>query len=350
MWACGRRGGSSMIITRLRGVLTWIVACTVALSVTRTSAQPVTLPTTPHGDVSRPWAQGTSEAEQAIARDLYAEGNAEFTESRFAQALAKYKEAIRHWDHPAIRFNMVVCLINLDQIVEARDNLERSLAYDALPLGNEAYAQGLIYRKLLTGQLAHIKAACLEPGAVVTLDGKYLFTGPATADQFLLPGEHQLTATKPGFRTAERTFSGIAGKQAAYDLRPSPEIKPTPPHWRHWKYVLGGGAVLSAAGALSYLSARNDLANYDHAIEKRCPDGCNAETVRGFTDLRAKKDGAGTKQVVAFSLFAVGGAAVVVGVLGLILDQPRVRPESSPVVPVIALGPEGATASLGWRF
>jgi hypothetical protein len=44
--------------------------------------------------------RGVPEAEQELARALHAEGNAEFAELRFAQALAKYREALRHWDHP----------------------------------------------------------------------------------------------------------------------------------------------------------------------------------------------------------------------------------------------------------
>jgi tetratricopeptide (TPR) repeat protein len=116
-----------------------------------------------HGQLSpaltRPWAAGVSDSEQAIARELYVAGNREFAELRFAQALAKYKEAIQHWDHPAIRYNMAVCLINLDQLVEARDNLERSLAYGAAPLEGDTYGHGLTSRKLLDAQLAHLKIA-----------------------------------------------------------------------------------------------------------------------------------------------------------------------------------------------
>ena len=136
------------------------VACVVAVWVTHASAQPATVPDMPSDDGVRPWAQGVSETEQEMARALYLEGNAEFIESRFARALAKYREAIQHWDHPAIRFNMAVCLINLDQPVEAREALERSLSYGSTPLGHDAYTQGTTYRKLLDWQLSHVTATC----------------------------------------------------------------------------------------------------------------------------------------------------------------------------------------------
>jgi hypothetical protein len=162
---------------------------------------------------------------------------------------------------------------------------------------------------------------CAEPGSVITLDGKYLFTGPATAQQSLLPGDHQLAATKPGFRTAVVTFTGIAGKQVAYDLHPSADVGPKP-RWPYWKHVLGGGTVLVGAGAVAYLWARADLVDYERTVNQRCP--CDAATVHQFAYVR---DRFRTKQVAEVSLFAIGGAAAAVGALGMIFDQPRARTE-----------------------
>lgn len=301
----------------------------------------------------RPWAQGVSEAEQAIARDIYTQGNAEFAEARFAQALAKYREAIRHWDHPAIRFNMAVCLINLGQPLEAREHLERSLAYEAAPLGNTSYAQGLTYRALLDGQLAHLEASCTEPGAVVTLDGKYLFTAPGRAQPHVLPGEHLLAAAKPGFRATQTSFTTIPGARVRYELRLVPELVIAQPRWRYWKYVLGAGVVGVGAGAIAYLAARSEFAGYDDAAARACqqpgqPVGCTAEQLHALPDLRARKDRAETEQTVAFTLFAVGGAAVLTGVIGMIVDQPRVRTEPRRVAVVPTAG--GMAISLSGSY
>jgi len=159
---------------------------------------------------TRPWADGVPEAEQALASELYVAGNQEFTESHYAQALAKYKEALRHWDHPAIRYNIAVCLINLDQLVEAREHLERSIMYGAAPFRGDAYREALTHRKLLDNQLARVKIVCNEVGAQVALDGKQLFTAPGAIDQYLLPGDHQVVATKPGYLTASKTLVLVA--------------------------------------------------------------------------------------------------------------------------------------------
>jgi hypothetical protein len=175
---------------------------------------------------ARPWADGVSEREQAVAIELYSAGNREFVENRHVQALAKYREAIRHWDHPAIRFNIAVSLISLDQLVEARDNLERSLAHGAAALGADAYAQALTQRTLLDGKLARLTLDCPEPNEEVMIDGKLVFKGPGTVEQFLLPGEHQVVATKPGSLPASRKIVLVAGASAAFEIRPLVDPRP----------------------------------------------------------------------------------------------------------------------------
>jgi hypothetical protein len=125
------------------------------------------------------------------------------------------------------------------------------------------------------------------------------------------------------------------------------------PRWRYWKYVLAGGVVLAGAGAVPYLSARNDLKDYDRGVAEHCARGCSPDDLRMYPELQTKQDHAATKQVVAFSMFSAGAAAVLTGVLGLILDQPRVRSDSTravPVVPIVAVTPGGATISIDWRY
>jgi hypothetical protein len=189
----------------------------LALSATRAQAQ--SLPSIPNDKESRPWATGVSAREQAVAREIHRAGNEDFIESRFAHALVKYKEAIRHWDHPAIRFNMAVVLVNLDRPIEARDHLERSLVYGPLALGADSHREALTYRKLLDAQLVRLTIACEEPGATVTLDGKFVLSGPGSTEEVVLPGEHQVVTTKAGFGTASETFFLVAGK--SYEIKPT---------------------------------------------------------------------------------------------------------------------------------
>src|SRR6185312_506210 len=81
----------------------------------------------------QPWAVGVSDAQKAQAQKILEEGNQLFLKKDYAQALDKYKAAVAVWDHPAIRFNIVRCLIQLDRPVDASDNLALALKYGAAP-------------------------------------------------------------------------------------------------------------------------------------------------------------------------------------------------------------------------
>lgn len=182
----------------------------------------------PRSTEPRPWVGAVSAAEQAAAVELHTAGNREFVQTHYEAALVSYKQAIQHWDHPSIRFNMAVCQIHLGDLVEARANLERALAYGAPALGATAHAQALTYRRELDDKLVSVTIDCPEPGEEVMLDGELVFTGPGVVNRFALPGEHTLVATKPGFLPASRKIVLVAGKPAAYEIRPFADPRPVP--------------------------------------------------------------------------------------------------------------------------
>src|SRR5439155_9990662 len=132
--------------------------------------------------------------------------------------------AVKHWDHPAIRFNMAVALVNLDQPLEAYEDLEAAMKFGAAPLGNDAYAQGLTYKKLLDGQLTHLRVTCALDGAEVTLDGQPLLHGRGEATRLLLPGSHQVVAAKPGFLTETSALVLVPGKEVVHAVALSPIV------------------------------------------------------------------------------------------------------------------------------
>ncbi len=105
-----------------------------------------------------------------------------------------------------------------------------------------------------------------------------------------------------------------------------------------------------ALGVGGYVIAKNSFAAYDDGIASRCPDGCDAATVATFSDLRHTRKVAGIEQVVAFSVFSAGGAAVIAGVLGLVANQPHVQLDSPRALPVVTPTRGGATISMNWGF
>ncbi|HEY0252144.1 MAG TPA: hypothetical protein VGC41_11495 [Kofleriaceae bacterium] len=87
------------------------------------------IPAIAHAD--DPWAVGVTAEQKTAAQKLLEEGNALFLKKDYAPALEKYREATTKWDHPAIRFNMVRCEIQLNENVEASDDLALALKYGA---------------------------------------------------------------------------------------------------------------------------------------------------------------------------------------------------------------------------
>ena len=120
-----------------------------------------------------------TDAQKASAKVLLDAGNSLFVQHDYVAALDKYRQAIAAWDHPAIRFNIVRCLIQLDRTLEASDNLQVALAYGAAPLEDSVYSEALAYGKLLANQIGHVEVHCTQPGVDVSLDGQHVVGCPA---------------------------------------------------------------------------------------------------------------------------------------------------------------------------
>jgi hypothetical protein len=286
-------------------------------------------PEQPANTNPRPWAENVPAAQQEEALRLFGEGNKLFEDSQHVAALAKYREALKVWDHPAIRYNAAVVLIHLDQPLAAYENLEPALRYGDAPLGIEIHQQALTYRKLLVGQLANLKVTCAEQLAEVSLDGRSLFVAPGEAARWLLPGTHQLVARKGGFQTETRSLTLLPGKQSQQTLtlqeirRPPTKTVRRWPVWRPWT-VLGAGALLALAGVPIILDARSNIDAYDRQVAISCTLGCSPGDLPQ-TALDARDRGR-AENVVAVSLFVVGGALAAGGIALLIANQPRVVP------------------------
>src|SRR5262249_53600786 len=141
--------------------------------------------------VDTPWSVGVSPEQQTEALRLLDAGNALFGQHLYAQALASYRQAVATWDHPRIRFNMAVALIELDQPLAAYKEIEGSLRFGAAPFEAGFHEQALTYRKLLLGQLAQLRVICREPDAQVVLDGESWFAGPRGLTRVLTAGRDQ---------------------------------------------------------------------------------------------------------------------------------------------------------------
>jgi hypothetical protein len=262
---------------RVREVIVLIVvASRVAL------AQPPSLAIPPAGD--SPWSVGISAEKQTIALDLYSKGNVEFENARFDAALALYAQALQHWDHPAIRYNMAIAYNNLGQLLDAEDNLRKALRFGEGPLGPRIYLLGVEYMKNFESRLARVSITCNEPQTQVSLDGRLLFVGPGTTERLVLPGEHRIVGEKSGYMTVSERLELAPGSKRSYDVRLI-ALKPQTRMVRRWSWwkpwmVAGIGAGVAGLGGVALLAARQDMDSYDAGISARCPHGCDGGTLQ----------------------------------------------------------------------
>lgn len=298
------------------------------------------------------WSLGVSEAQKAKAQTFLEAGNALFLDKKYAEALEQYKAAVGEWDHPAIRFNIVRCLIQLERPVEASDNLKLALKFGAAPLEEAVYTEALSYDKLLVNQITDLTIECTQAGVKLTLDGQHLATCPAKEARRVTPGEHQIVGTKDGLLTRTIEINAIGGKQQMFTIKLDPLAKAArvEHRWSQWVpwAVFIGGFVVGGFGALTNVSAAQDMDSFDASIGLRCPTtACKPNGVE--KDFRTNAE---FKTNLGVSLMIVGGATIATGAVMLYLNRGRtVYPESvERMTPAITPMPGGAAVSLSGSF
>ena len=301
----------------------------------------------------KPWAAGVSGTNKSTAERLLGDGNALFLDKKYAPALDKYKQALVSWDHPAIRFNIVRCLIQLDRAVEASDNLELALKYGSAPFEETLYNEALGYQKLLANQIGDLEVRCEQPGVVLTLDGQDLAQCPASAVRRVIPGKHQVVATKRGFmtRTLDVLVIGHKRQEMTIALEPLTSAARVTHRWATWKpwLVFGVGVGIATVGGILELKASSDLNSYDRQVSRECPSvACDPAQLSSFDGLRSS---ASVENGTAIGMFAIGAATAVIGSVMLYLNRPRTE-YPKPVETLITVVPlhGGGTVGVVGRF
>ncbi len=303
------------------------------------------------------WSVGVTDAQKANAQKFLEAGNALFLDKKYAEALEQYKSAVGAWDHPAIRFNIVRCLIQLDRPVDASDNLKLALKFGAAPLEEAVYTEALSYDKLLANQIVDLTIECTQPGVKLTLDGQHLATCPAKEVRRVAPGEHQVVGTHRGLLTRTVEVVAIGGKQQSFTIKLDPlataaRVEHRWAQWVPWGVFIGGFAV-GGFGVVFNVWSANDMEAYDTAIARECPTtACDVENTPKLDSYKDLDDSSRTKNTVGVSLLVAGGAAVAVGGVMLYLNRGRtVYPTSvEKVTPSITPMPGGAAFSLSGAF
>ena len=179
---------------------------------------------------------------------------------------------------------------------------------------------------------------------------------PGEASRWLLPGTHQLVARKPGFLPETRAVSLLPGRPSIEtltleEIRSPPAMKTVRrwPVWKPWA-VVGAGAALALIGVPVILDARSNVNAYDSEVA-RCANGgitgCAPEMLPATA--YGARDRGRAENIIAVSLFAVGGAVVASGVALVVINQPRVVAAEPHALVVPTLGPGQVGLSLAFQ-
>jgi len=275
-------------------------------------------------NAQHPWLVGVTPAEQQAANIAFREGNTQLNDGLFVDAVAKYREALKHWNHPAIHYNLSLALLNLDQPIEVFDHLNAAVQYGADPLEKDKFEHAKEYLLLVEKQLADIEVSCDKIGAKVSVDGKEVFVAPGTYSQKVRVGKHTFVADKQGYN-ARITAPYIGpGEKFRIELKlyTAEELTRYKRRWTTTWFpyaIVGAGALVGlAAGALE-LSAQSDYDDYNKRVAacNATSAGCPASTP-GITKSRDSGD---TKRLLGFVGYGVAGAAVVAGTTLLWLNR-----------------------------
>lgn len=296
----------------------------------------------------QPWETGIPKDKRDKANAAFAEANQLFAQQAHKPALDKYKEAVKEWDHPLIRFNMAVTLIRLDLILEAAESIDAALRFGQAPFTQEHYQQALDYQKLVTNSVGYVEASCGQAGVEILLDGKPWFQCPGTQKLRVLTGAHAVTGQKKEFATEQRQLQvkGGATASAKLELRSFDSVVtyeyPTP-RWLPWT-VTGTGVAVALGGLGFWFAGRNQMDKFEGDFAMMCPTGCRAD-LNDQPLLADARDSAQLKGTIAVSMMIAGGAITVGGVVWAIMNRPK------RVLPVeVAPTSGGMTASIRGRF
>jgi hypothetical protein len=269
--------------------------------------------------------RNVSPDEERKALKAFREGNAHLNDGFFMKAAEKYREALSHWNHPAIHYNLALALINLDQPIEVFDELTRAMAHGPPALGDkEKFDRAKGYLKLVEGQLADIEVSCDKIGAKVAVDGKDVFIAPGKYTAKVRVGKHTFYAEKQGYNA--RVNAPFIGPGEKFRI----ELKVYTPeeltrHRRRWQStwlpyaVLGAGAAVGlGAGALE-LSAQSSYDEFNARVAacNTMAAGCALDTP-GITTPRDSGD---TKRLLGYVGYGVAGAAIATGATLLWLNR-----------------------------
>ena len=140
----------------------------------------------------------------AQAKQVFSEGQRLYTQGRYQQALSRFEEAYALKPLPLLRYNIARCHERLNAPAAALRAYRDFLRLSPKAPEREAISQTMVglQKQLRAAGVQQLLVVTEPVAAEVEVDGKPL--GPSPASIELPAGEHQVTATLPGYAAASR--------------------------------------------------------------------------------------------------------------------------------------------------
>ena len=294
---------------------------------------------------TKPWAVGVTQENQDAALAKFKQGNDLFIKDEWRAALGLYLEALTRWDHPNIRYNVAICLIKLDRMVEAYEHMQAAMRYGDAPLGKDLHEQGKTYLQVLKSSTSYIEIVCKHDGISVTLDGQRLERCNDT--RLVTPGKHQIVSEKPGYRTERQEITAPpGGKETVVITMQAEGTRKLTRRWNRYVpwTVVGVGAALSVAAVPLFIVTRDKFDDYETDLANACSGtGCAPGDPR-IKALDGDLSSAKTYRALTVSSIALGAAGIGVGIALIVMNQPRY----AKVTPMAGSDRAGVVLTTSW--
>ena len=313
--------------------------------------------------VAWPAAAEPTAPEKDAARTLMKKGDAKSRADNYAAALKDYKAADEIMAVPSTRVAVGRTQMKLGQLVEARDtflSVARIPKRDPLP---PAFAKARLEAEKAVGALDEMVAAVkfeilgAAEGTDVTVkwDGKPIPAAALGVPWRANPGKHTVTATAVGFEKLTREIELSEGdrqdlalelqpKKAGSSLSPTQPQPPSGDSGGGISPVAWAGFAIGGAGILAGAITGGIALSNRSILESDCKDQVC------LPDMHDDLDKTLLLSHISTASFAVGGAGVALGLIGLFAlsggDKPKPDAASSAFVIYPVAGP-GFTGVVG---
>lgn len=255
-------------------------------------------------------------ADKAAAKKLLAQGNQLVGEGDYVGALEKFRAAYDKFASPKILLNMGTTLRQLGRNVEAAEVYERYSKDPEHDVAREKDVERVLAE--IDAVVGHIVVTVDDPAATLRLDGKQIEPFAPGESRRVEPGEHTLTAEKPGASPVVQSIVVKPRQEHLVNLRfapPPPKQEPpsTNTTGRTIGLVLGGvgGVTLVAGVVVGFVAIAQTGSASSH-----CYEGGKACDQKGIElDQSAK-----TSATISTVGFAVGGGLLAAGALLFLLS------------------------------